>query len=238
MNQLVAATILLNYGAEITEAFNGAEAIEKIKETSFDIVLMDIQMPVMDGFEATKMIRENISTSLPIIALTANAINGDDQKCMAAGMNDYLSKPFEESQLLNIISKWLGKSLLQEKNISAADHTSDILYDLSKLTEIARGNKPFIDKMIKLFIEQIPVSVEEIQNAYLDKNFDTIKRVAHRIKPSIDNMGISSLKTEVREIETLAVENQNSPKLIQLIQQLDSTLKDVVGALQNELLAG
>jgi PAS domain S-box-containing protein len=113
MNQLVAATILLNYGAEITEAFNGAEAVEKIRETSFDIVLMDIQMPVMDGFEATKIIRESISKTLPIIALTANAINGDDQKCIAAGMNDYLSKPFEEAQLLNIISKWLEKSLIK-----------------------------------------------------------------------------------------------------------------------------
>ncbi|MGF2411695.1 MAG: PAS domain S-box protein, partial [Ferruginibacter sp.] len=135
MNQLVAATILLNYGAEITEAFNGAEAIEKIKETNFDIVLMDIQMPVMDGFEATKVIRESISTTLPIIALTANAINGDDQKCIAAGMNDYLSKPFEESQLLNLVTKWLGKSLQQEKNIPEVVYTEEALYDLGKLNE-------------------------------------------------------------------------------------------------------
>ncbi|MGF2411361.1 MAG: Hpt domain-containing protein, partial [Ferruginibacter sp.] len=106
---------------------------------------------------------------------------------------------------------------------------------LVKLNEIARGNKVFIDKMVNLFIEQIPASVEEMQDAYLNKNFDTVKRVAHRIKPSIDNMGINSLKTEVREIEVLALENQNSPKLIQLIQQLDSTLKKVVHALQSEL---
>ena len=235
MNQLVAATILQNFGAEITEAFNGAEAIEKIKETNFDLVLMDVQMPVMDGIEATRIIRETISKTLPVIALTAFAINGDNQKCMAAGMNDYLSKPFEESQLLNIISKWLGKSLQSGKNLPEPLNDDEALYDLSKLNEIARNNKVFVDKMINLFIDQIPAAVEEIQAAYLEKNFDTVKRVAHRIKPSIDNMGIGSLKTEVREIEALATENQHSPKLIQLIQQLDSTIKKVVGGLQAEL---
>jgi CheY-like chemotaxis protein len=235
MNQLVAATILLNYGAEITEAFNGAEAIEKIKETAFDLVLMDVQMPVMDGIEAVKIIRETIDKNLPIVALTAYAINGDNQKCIAAGMNDYLSKPFEESQLLNIVSKWLGKSLSKEKDTVELITNEEALYDLSKLNEIARNNKAFIDKMLKLFIDQIPSAVEEIQAAYLIKDFDIIKRVAHRIKPSIDNMGITSLTTVVREIEALAVENANSPKLLQLIQQLDNTLKKVVDAINLQL---
>lgn len=235
MNQLVAATILQNYGAEITEAFNGAEAIEKIKETVFDIVLMDVQMPVMDGIEATKMIRETISKTLPVIALTAYAINGDNQKCLEAGMNDYLSKPFEESQLLNIISKWLRRSMLNEKETAGVMNKVDALYNLAKLNEIARGNKAFTDKMIRLFIKQVPVSVEEIQAAYLDRNFDIIKKTAHRIKPSIDNMGINSLKAEIREIETLAMENNNSPKLIQLIQHLDNTIKKVVEELRVEI---
>jgi PAS domain S-box-containing protein len=231
MNQLVAATILLNYGAEITEAFNGAEAIEKIKSTAFDLVLMDVQMPVMDGIEAIKIIRKNVDKHLPVVALTAYAINGDNQKCIAAGMNDYLSKPFEESQLLNIVSKWLGKSLLKEKD-TAVKVDEAALYDLSKLNEIARGNEAFINKMIKLFIEQIPAATAAIQAAYLAKDFDSIKRTAHRIKPSIDNMGINSLTKVVREIETLALSNANPPRLLQLVQKLDSTLKKVVTALQ------
>ncbi|MFT3702178.1 MAG: PAS domain S-box protein [Agriterribacter sp.] len=109
INQLVAATILRNYGAEITKAYNGAEALEKISTMAFDIVLMDIQMPVMDGIEATKIIKST-SRNLPVIALTAFAIEGDNQKCIDAGMNDYLSKPFQESQLVNIVCKWLSKS--------------------------------------------------------------------------------------------------------------------------------
>jgi CheY-like chemotaxis protein len=192
-------------------------------------------MPVMDGIEAVKIIRETIDKNLPIVALTAYAINGDNQKCIAAGMNDYLSKPFEESQLLNIVSKWLGKSLSKEKDTVEVITNEEALYDLSKLNEIARNNKAFIDKMLKLFIDQIPSAVEEIQAAYLIKDFDIIKRVAHRIKPSIDNMGITSLTTVVREIEALAVENANSPKLLQLIQQLDNTLKKVVDAINLQL---
>jgi len=230
MNQLVAATILQNFGAAITKAFNGAEAIKKIRETDFDIVLMDIQMPVMDGIAATKIIRETISSTLPVIALTAFAINGDNAKCMDAGMNDYLSKPFEEAQLLNIVSKWLEKSAAKEKTGNGP--ATESLYNLQKLNEIARGNKMFVDKMINLFIAQIPVSVEEMQAAYLEKDFETLRKTAHRIKPSIDNMGISCLRSEIREIESLAQEHSNSHKILPLLQQLDMTLKKVVEKLQ------
>jgi PAS domain S-box-containing protein len=107
MNRLVASTILKYYGVIIEEAQNGVEAVEKIRNQQFDIVLMDVQMPVMDGIEATMIIRETISKTLPVIALTALALKGDDIKFMAAGMSDYLSKPFEENQLLQIITHWL-----------------------------------------------------------------------------------------------------------------------------------
>ncbi len=234
MNQLVASTILQNFGAEITSAYNGKEAVQKIRENVFDIVLMDVQMPEMDGIEATHIIRETISTQLPVIALTAFAINGDNQKCLDAGMNDYLSKPFEESQLLNIITKWLGKSIISDFNSTANDKNTNPLYDLAKLEEISRGNKDFVEKMIRLFVEQVPASIEEMQAAYLERNFDMIKKVAHRIKPSIDNMGVSSLKAEIREIETLAMDNTDSPKLIKLIQQLDSKIKKVVDKLRQD----
>src|SRR5918993_3292672 len=90
MNRLVAKTILNNYGAHTSEAVNGKEAIEFLMEQEVDLVLMDIQMPVMDGMEATKIIRREISTTLPMIALTANAIKGDNDKCIAVGMNAYL----------------------------------------------------------------------------------------------------------------------------------------------------
>jgi len=109
MNRLVAKTILGNYGAVVTEAINGSEAIELLAQQEIDVVLMDIQMPVMGGMEATDIIRKTISPTLPIIALTANAIKGDNEKYLEGGMSAYLSKPFKEIDLLNIVASCLNK---------------------------------------------------------------------------------------------------------------------------------
>ena len=107
VNRLIANTILSQYGIEVTEAINGELAVEILRKSSFDIVLMDIQMPVMDGITATIMIRKEINTTLPIIALTAHALQSEQQRCREAGMNDFLSKPFNEVKLLETILKHL-----------------------------------------------------------------------------------------------------------------------------------
>lgn len=104
MNRLVVSTVLDNYGAILTEVVNGAEAVESLRNFKYDIVLMDMQMPVMNGLEATTEIRDHINRKIPIIALTANAIKGESEKCLAAGMNDFLSKPFTEEELISKLS--------------------------------------------------------------------------------------------------------------------------------------
>jgi CheY-like chemotaxis protein len=109
MNRLVAKTILGNYGAVIIEAVNGSEAIDSLAQPGIDVVLMDIQMPVMGGMEATAIIRKNISQTLPIIALTANAIKGDNEKYLEGGMTAYLSKPFKEFDLLSIVGSCINR---------------------------------------------------------------------------------------------------------------------------------
>lgn len=233
MNRLVASTVFEHYGCIIEEAVNGAEAVEKIKQHAYDIVLMDVQMPVMDGFEATAIIRNTISKDLPVIALTAFAITGDNLKCIEAGMNDYLSKPFEESQLLHVVSKWLlkyeAKQATQTKNI-----TRDLtpLYDLTGLIAMSKGNHKFVNKMILLFCDQTPAAVKEIQQAYAGKDYKKIKAVAHRIKPSIDNMGIESLRNEIRRLEVLAADNPETEEIGTLIEQLNTVVNQVVEQLQ------
>jgi PAS domain S-box-containing protein len=106
-NRLVASVILKKYKLLVTEAENGEEAIEMIKAGGFDLVLMDIQMPVMDGLTATEIIRSELRSDIPIIALTAHALDEEKQNCMQAGVNDFLSKPFLENQLLSMINKWV-----------------------------------------------------------------------------------------------------------------------------------
>jgi signal transduction histidine kinase/CheY-like chemotaxis protein len=109
INRLIATTVLGNYGAAIDVAVNGLEALEILHHTHYDLVLMDVQMPVMDGLEATRKIRMEMGLSIPVIAFTANAIKGEIDICLASGMNDYISKPFEEDKLIRTLTHWLGK---------------------------------------------------------------------------------------------------------------------------------
>lgn len=234
INRLLASTILENYGAKISEAKNGQEAVELALSNHFDLVLMDVQMPIMDGIEATRAIRKAKQKYVPIVALTAFALKGDNQKCFDAGMDDYLSKPFEEIQLLEIISKWLGKFVNLDTNNSKIIEEEPALYDLSQLESISRGSKEFMDKMISMFVDLIPKSILEIKMAYQAGEFVEVSKVAHRIKPTIDNMGIVSLKEVVREIEQFADSYKKSEKLSSLINHLDATLKIVVESLQKE----
>ncbi|KAB7727588.1 PAS domain S-box protein [Rudanella paleaurantiibacter] len=229
MNRLVASTILRTYGALIEEAQNGQEALEKLKVKPVDLVLMDVQMPVMDGVEATQAIRQQISAQLPVIALTALAVKGDSEKFIAAGMSDYLSKPFEETQLLSVVGKWIDKQKADPQRTEA-----DIppLYNLTTLETIARGNNAFVHKMIDLFIQHVPASVAEIKEAYANRDFERVAKTAHRIKPSIDNLGVASLKEPIREIEKKATVYQTSAQLETLLTRLDKIVNRVVIQLQ------
>ena len=107
LNRLMAATVLNNYGASVSEVVNGLEAVAAVRDHSCDLILMDIQMPLMDGREATRAIRNDIDKEIPIIALTANANKVEMDFCLAAGMNDYVTKPFKEEHLINVICRWL-----------------------------------------------------------------------------------------------------------------------------------
>lgn len=231
MNRLVATTVLQPYGTIIEEVINGQEAVEAIRTGDYDLILMDVQMPIMDGLEATRRIRQDLQHDIPIIALTANAIKGENEICFAAGMNDYLTKPFKEEDLVALMAKWLGGETGLISNTSSME-SNQALFDLGKLREIGKGNQAFIDKMIRLFSEQAPLSVQEIKEAYGQKDLEKVKAVAHRLKPSIDNMGIHSLTKEIRQIETLALSGDQEQELPGLIEQLETVLVEVVGKLR------
>lgn len=226
MNRLVASTILKYYGVVVEEAQNGLDAVEKLQQQPFDLVLMDVQMPVMDGVEATNLIRNELGNQLPIIALTAFAVKGDSQKFIDAGMSDYLSKPFEEHQLLAVTVRWLGK-MLSKTPVKHIEVESLPLFDLSAVRSIAKGNEVFVQKMTDLFIEHVPASVREIRAAFLSGDFDRIRKVAHRIKPSIDNLGIVSLKEVTRSMEKNA-DTMPAEQLESLLHKLETTVLRVV----------
>jgi len=236
MNRLLATAILNNYGAITLEALNGIEAVEALRKQSVDLVLMDIQMPVMDGVEATKIIREEISDSLPIIALTANAIKGVKEKYFAQGMNDYLSKPFTENELVSICVVSLGKDIKTidfQKPVEIINNAA--LYNLSYLEEISRGDNEFLIKILELFIEQIPDSAIKINLAYQKGDMDTIKAVAHSMVSSIETLSITPLKNAIREIEKLAIQHSSGTAMEALLKQVSDYLPKVIAQIKDKI---
>lgn len=235
LNRMVTENLLTFYGVRVTQVVNGIEAIWKLKESPFDVVLMDLQMPHMGGMEATEIIRKELEMDIPIIALTANAFKAELDRCMAVGMNDYITKPYEENVLLEAILKCLPKA---ESNIMVDEEpqAKEKLYNLDYLLQFTRGNNELIGKLIHEFVVQTPKAVEEIKEALTAGDLKTIRALAHKIKSNIDIFGISGLKTEIRKIESLAGEDQETPELKPLIDRLDDIVKKVVNDLVMEKL--
>ena len=231
MNRLVAAMILKNCGAIIKEAVNGQEAVDLLSGTPIDLVLMDIQMPVMDGMQATGIIRQTISKTLPVIALTANAIKGDNDKCLDAGMNAYLSKPFNEKDLLNMVAFWLNENAPQVM-INAG--LQQPLYKLETLELHGRTDKGFVQKMVRLFISQTPLRLKEMEQVYQQGDYKAMAVTAVKLKAAFVNMGIVSLQAPMLELETkirLALADEAIPALLNLI---NTTISEVSALLQKE----
>jgi len=202
INRLYAKSVLKNWHCVTDTAENGLVAIEKVKSQQYDVVLMDIQMPIMDGYETTKAIRmmESPQRSVPILALTANATKSDVEKCIAAGMNDYLPKPFTPDDLYRKLFKEL-KIKPMEKTRRKPSPTSAKLYNLEYLRSVSGNNEEFIREMILTFTQSIPSQLVEIQKALDNEEWEKLARSAHQIKPSFTLMGLNSLRTSIAFIE-------------------------------------
>ena len=242
MNRLVATTILGNYDTVVFEATEGREAVEFLRKNAVEIVLMDIQMPVMSGLEAAEVIRSEISASLPIIALTANAIRGESDKCLAAGMNDYLAKPFEEAALIKMICVWLGSGAscaidqTKYKMLEVArDANQPPLFDFHRLEEISQGSEVFIKKMSQLFVDTVPLALRELHVAATLGDFPTVYAKAHSLKPSLHNFAIDSLKDDVLELEQLAKAMGPAGRIVELANRVVDIVSEVVEGLKSRL---
>ena len=189
INRLYAKSILKNWQSETETAENGLVAIEKLKSGNFDVVLMDVQMPVMDGYETTKAIRqmEAPKSATPIVALTANATRIDVEKCLAAGMNDFLPKPFTPDDLYRKLFIDLKITPTNEAIKKPSSKRTLLLkeYDLNYLRTVSGNNPEFMEEMVQTFISSIPPILDEMAaNAMID-NWEKVGNLAHQIKPSL-----------------------------------------------------
>ncbi|WP_242919104.1 PAS domain-containing hybrid sensor histidine kinase/response regulator [Pontibacter liquoris] len=242
INIFLAQTVMESWGFQVTVARNGREAVDLAREQLYDVVLMDIQMPELSGTDAAQQIRlftDKEKAAVPIIALTANALKGDAERYLSAGMNAYLSKPFEEDKLFQKIAAILPVKQQQQMPVHpVADSLPATpeapLYDLELLHKMSRGNEAFIQKATQLFIETVPQTVAEMQQKSLREDWPGVSAAAHKLKASIDTLRITSLREVVRDIEQEARDGENQPK----IQANIDLVAAVIGKVINLLKAG
>lgn len=224
VNQEVALAMLQNLGLHPHLAKNGQEALDWLHSNPVDLVLMDCQMPIMDGFEATRFWRhheqEKSLTAVPIIALTANAVLGDREKCLAAGMSDYLSKPFNLDQLMEVMSRWIPyKTEVRELTDikSVTDRTvnqnsplaiKQILnmdeYSLMQLKALRPG---LLVSVIDLYKTTVPEFLVNLEAAIHQQSADDVFKIAHTLKNSSAHLGVRTLAEECRLLEAAARQN-------------------------------
>jgi CheY-like chemotaxis protein/HPt (histidine-containing phosphotransfer) domain-containing protein len=238
INRLYAGSILKMWGCPFDTAENGEVAIEKLKNSHFDLILMDIQMPVMDGFEATKVIRQwsNEKGKVPIVALTANATQRDIDKCITLGMNDCLTKPFTQEDLLKVLHKYLGNKFHVVESVSrtSSNHHVDRI-DFSYLEKVSGNNKEFIREIADAFIKSIPNSIQELENNVENENWIELARVAHKIKPSITLLGVHNLKDKIVKLEEEAKLHKNPWQLTKLSKEVSTELKETLESLKVQI---
>jgi PAS domain S-box-containing protein len=236
LNQFVVESVLGQYQLEVTFAENGLKAIDACSASDFDIVLMDIQMPELDGVEATQIIRSDLKKTVPIVALTANVIEQDRDRFEQAGMNDCLGKPFREEELLRVIYKWtIGNELSEseETDLSSEDD-SQPLFSMEKLQEIARGNEDFIDRMKNTFVQQSEKTSIEVLEALEAKDYVRISKLAHKIKPSIEMLKINAMTAEVKLLEACVNESLAHDEIERLVNHFATVLNRVISKLISE----
>ena len=244
MNQLLVRHIMESWGFEVKIVDNGRKAVHALKHDDFDLVLMDIQMPEMDGIEATRCIRalsNPIKAGIPIIALTANALKGDSKKYLLAGMSDYLSKPFTEEQLFTIIQRTLQSPVMENKTEPApvnqpgtANEGTACLYDLSMVRSVSGGDEGFIKKMVLLFVETTPPTLGELQQALTAQQWERVGKLAHKLKSTIDSMGITALKDDIRTIEANGKHQQDTGALPPLVARVIEVVTACIGQLKTD----
>jgi len=228
-NQFIAQAILEKWGVSVTKAEHGKEALEKVGQSTFDLILMDIQMPEMDGLTASTIIRKELGLQTPILALTANVVLGIVERCEAAGMQGYISKPFDEEELYQKIQSVLG---VKEKEtvthdaipVAAAPEkqtsTDELpIADVTRLRTLMRNDEKSVGKMVVLFLEVTPADVQQLSEAAEQRNIVAVERISHKLKAAIDLVSSDNMRNLIKTINEIGKTGVESDELYTLIRK-------------------
>ncbi len=240
INQQIALEILEDLGAEVTVADNGQEAVTAVEQDQFDLVLMDIQMPEMSGYEATQQLRLGYpADELPIIAMTANAMQSDREKAIDVGMNDHLSKPIDVQKLIRVLSKWVkcGPKIVQKKetdrNLQTLEEWPHQLPGLNLIDGVGRavGNKMVYLSLLQSFKEFTEPFAGKLTVLLRERRIGEAKDMLHSMKGSASSMSAESLASFSDEFEQRLDRDPNSPVEAQ-IEQLESLIETVLESIE------
>jgi len=243
LNQLLMKTLLDDFGFEQDIASNGKIAIEMMQNNTYDIILMDLQMPVMNGFEATEYIRNTMNSKVPIIALTADVTTVDLAKCKAVGMNDYISKPVDDRLLYSKIIGYVKKPNLddskKDSENSYSQSTPFKYVDLSYLSRRTKSNPQLMMEMISLYLTQTPPLIIAMKQGLHDKDWNALQSAVHKMIPSFSIMGISkdfeNIAKKVQEDTDNIVRHNNG--MARLVLQLENVCTEACKELEEEFNA-
>ena len=192
INQTFLRHLFKDWNVRFDIASTGLEAVDLLKKNKYDLVLMDVQMPGMDGYTATRHIRQELKMDIPIIAMTAHAMAGEKEKCLGYGMNEYISKPIREEELRSLLNRFTGKQV-NTPGKSRSSHASSTYQwiNLDYMKEVSQGNIDYEKEVTEQFIEAIPEDLRQLQACWSNGDIATLKQIAHNMKTSVSVMGLT-----------------------------------------------
>jgi two-component system sensor histidine kinase/response regulator len=244
LNQQIATEILEDEGFVVEIANNGQEAVNMANKSQYDIVLMDMQMPIMDGLEATKTIRQKFSNNaLPILAMTANASDADRYKCLEAGMNAHITKPIDPNLLFAGLAKWIkGKNsnlINDEKTVISAKEEIQVPeingVDSRLGLQVAAGKVSLYIKMLKTFSADQINAVSDIKRALDISDYLTAQRVAHTLKGTCGSIGATEIQKIAGEVEGQCLDKIQAEKIIKNLDLIQPKLISIIDSIKKTL---
>ncbi len=237
LNQLLMKTLLDDFGFEREIAANGMIAIEKLKAKSYDIILMDLQMPEMNGFECTTYIRNIMNSKIPIIALTADVTTVDLAKCKAVGMNDYIAKPVDDkllySKIISLVKKPINEKSAVNKN--TMDKSIPKYTNMDYLKRLTKASPKLMMEMISLYLTQTPLLVTAMKNGLRLNDWELLQSAAHKTIPSFSIMGISAdYEIMAKRIQEYANKHEPTEVLSELVNKLEEVCGQACIELEEE----
>jgi CheY-like chemotaxis protein/HPt (histidine-containing phosphotransfer) domain-containing protein len=233
-NQAVALAQLEKLGYKADAVANGAEALEALQHGGYDLVLMDCEMPTMDGYEATRRIRESSNPHVPIIAVTAHAMSGDRDRCLREGMNDFLSKPVDLQRLAEVLAKWLRGPDSQGAARTAEEAASEqavAVFDSEAFLKRLMGDRRLAGIIIKGFLDNLPSQLNNLRKRLAEEDGPGARSQAHALKGSAATVSAGSLRAIALEMEGAAGAGELDhfgellPRAVEEFERLKSTLE-------------